>query len=109
MRYYAIRRKSDGAFFPQHNRKRGFTRTEPSKSGPPRLFVREMDAKNALRWWAKGITTVRMVGGSGSWVGEDDYSEDWSTDPVPGRRAEDMEVIPIAVIPMKLRWGGDPS
>ncbi|KGM36182.1 hypothetical protein [Inquilinus limosus] len=89
---YAIQHKPTGHFLPASNRKRrGYTNDKPKDplKVPPRLFRRKGDAKNALRWWLKGITHVSYVGSY------DDYNEDWHTKPAPDRKAEEMEVVPM--------------
>jgi hypothetical protein len=51
--YWAIRRKSDGAFMPA-GRSKGFTFDEPEVLCLPRLFRRKRDAKSALGYWLAG-------------------------------------------------------
>lgn len=84
--FFAIRRKSDKAFLPAYGKRRGHTSSEPSLTAPPRLYRLESHAKAALKWWLAGVTTVTTY----------DYEtgdEDWNTKAVPGRNAEDMEVV----------------
>lgn len=90
MIYYAIRRITDGFYLPSGRRK-GFTHDEPEnpKVYSPRLFTRLVDAKNALRWWLEGRTTV-------SYHGEDE--EDWHTEKVPTRNAENMQIVKLELI-----------
>jgi hypothetical protein len=53
-RYFlAIRHRPSGGLLP-NVRGYGFTRTEPSMTEPPRLFVRHSSAKQALNYWLQG-------------------------------------------------------
>lgn len=62
MIFFAIRRRSDGAFLPAVCGKRGSTQAETSTAAPPRLFLRAADARAALRFWAHGVwRLVRLV------------------------------------------------
>ena len=93
-RRWVIRHKPTGHVMPQSSRKKhGYTHDEPvplESHHCPRLFAREQDAKTALTWWLKGETSVRY---SGDYYGEID--EDWHTEPVVERKAEDFEVVPM--------------
>lgn len=98
---WAIRHKPTGRYMPQSNSKRhGYTYDEPTimenSHWCPRLFGREQDAKTALTWWLKGVTTMCYSGGpyQNAWGDiEDDFGEDWRTKYEVGRKAEDMEVV----------------
>jgi len=90
---YAIRHKPTGHFLPQSKRRRGFTNDEPCPYPLPRLFVREQDAKVALTWWLRGITEAE---GHGPFDGPD-FDDGLTTTPVPGRKAEDMEIVPMVL------------
>lgn len=100
---WAIRHKPTGSFMPQSNKKRhGYTHDEPksldNSTVCPRLFGREQDAKTALSWWLKGETTMRYSGGLHTDVwgeADDDFGEDWHTEPVAARKAEDFEIVSV--------------
>lgn len=84
------------------SKKHGYTHDDPAvmydSNWCPRLFGREQDAKTALTWWLKGDTTMRYSGGMHLNVwgdANDDFSEDWHTQFVIERKAEDMEVVKI--------------
>jgi hypothetical protein len=91
--YFAIRRRSDGAFLPQSSRRRhGFTSDEPTLDRPPRLFTTRHAADVALTWWKRGVD-------------EGDWEEDWRTDE---RKSADMEVVVLSlVIPEEGDCDGD--
>jgi hypothetical protein len=88
--FYAIRQKSTCYFLPA-GRGRGFTCDEPMdlNSAPPRLFRSQNGAKQALRWWLQGETSVSLRDGWGD--------EDWNTRPREDRKAEDMEIVKVRV------------
>lgn len=105
MRYFVIRHKPTGFLMPQSSRKRwGYTHDDPTDPNHicPRLFIREQDAKTALTWWLKGVTSKTWTK---DWLGEVD--EVWSTDPVTSddgalygmveRKVDDMEVVPVEI------------
>jgi hypothetical protein len=107
---WAIRHKPTGKFMPQSSsKKHGYTHDEPTDCGNdshfcPRLFGREQDAKTALTWWLLGRTTMRYSNKIyyNAWGdADDDFGEDWHTELVVDRKAEDMEVIPIGLIVYK--------
>lgn len=95
--FYAIQR-DDGAFLPQMKRRKGFTSTEPvdMEERPPRLFMREQDAKTALTWWLRGATHVSL-GRPNSIFGDEDWVEDWDTTEIPDRKAAGMKVVHVRV------------
>lgn len=92
--YWIIQEKSTGRFLPFTGR--GFTGVEPTGfPHSPRMFSREQDAKTALTWWLKGITTVTRRSYQDPWNGDYDYDEDWHTQPVPERQRENFEIVPV--------------
>lgn len=101
MMFFAIRHKPTGGFMPQAaTRRGGFTHDEPSVHFPPRMFTREQDAKCALTWWLKGVTSV--TAGYNGWDG--DYDEQWDTkmptvdsEWMAERTAEDFEVVKVEI------------
>lgn len=92
-RFFAIQRKSDGAFMPQ-GRGRGFTADEPSISRPPRLFTTHHAAEVALTWWRKGVTYVVRGGPD---IFGDGYDEDFRVEKRSGRAEADLVVVPILI------------
>ena len=96
--YWIIRNKQTGDWLPELAKpvRGGYTHTEPCRNRSPRLFTTERGAKNALWWWLRGIVTVRMT--SGDPFNGNEPDEDWRTDAAPGRKAEDMEIVPVSLI-----------
>lgn len=99
---WVIRHKPTGKLMPQSSRKKhGYTHDEPvpmeNSNWCPRLFSREQDAKTALTWWLKGETTARLHRYEDAYNGGYEWDEDWHTDKVAERRAEDMEVAEITL------------
>jgi hypothetical protein len=96
MRYFAILHRPSGYYLPFVGR--GATYAEPVNPAvePPRLFTTRGAAKNALRWWLLGVTTVSRTGGS--WDNGYEYDETWHTEPVEDRRAEDMGIVELHLI-----------
>jgi hypothetical protein len=94
MNYFAIKHKPTGKLMPQipRGQKAGGTRVELQDKGPPRLFVNETAAKNALRWWLGGVVTVSCYQNY-----EGDYDEGWQVTPKPERKAEEMEIIRVEI------------
>ncbi len=88
MIFYAIRRKSDGAFIPTVQM-RNQTSLEPQKDKPPRLFTTSQGADQALKCWLKGV-----------WSSEGDEDGRYPTEPkspLSSRKASDMEVVPVSL------------
>lgn len=92
---YAIRHKPTGYYLPNRwtwrpRAPRGFTYDEPAPidERPPRLFASARDANNALTCWVKGKWWMDHEDGYGG------------IQAVPGRSRADMEVIPVAVVPL---------
>ena len=90
--FYIIRHKPSGGFLPEVHK--GYTFSEPRTTGVPRLFISAAAGKRALTWWLKGTLHVTKTGGLWGF-GEPEYDETWHEDPMPDRKAEDMEVIPV--------------
>lgn len=93
---YAIRQKSTGWFFPAFgkNQSKGSTWMEPKVDAIPRLFRRKQDAKATLDHWLRGQLRVTYP-----LRFEDCYEEaDWHYKSVPGRSADDMEIVEVEVI-----------
>ena len=86
MEFCMIRHKPSGGFLPEVGK--GYTYSEPTHVGVPRLFTTKAGAKRALSWWLKGTVHVTHTGGQ--W-GEE-YDESWHDTPMPDRKAEDMEI-----------------
>lgn len=101
MIYYAVRRKSDGAWLPAVVGKRGCTaRAEPSTTKPPRLFSRSHYARRALEEWAKGAAKEVWYGqNSAPWGGFDgDPHSEIKIYPIEGRNANDFEVVGVKIV-----------
>ena len=88
--FYMIRHKQTGGFLPEVNK--GYTFSEPTWQGVPRLFSTRGGAQRALTWWLNGITSVTKTGGQWGY-GEPEYDEVWNLEKRPDRIKEDMEVI----------------
>jgi hypothetical protein len=104
MRFYAIRRKSDGLFLPG-GRARGFTHDMPAADRPPRLFTSKGGAKQALRCWLQGewreVSSPRYsaIGCMDGFVdGDYDCTPEPPNTPPADRVAADMEVVPVNVV-----------
>ena len=93
MIYYAIVRKSDGAFMPQ-GRARGFTHDTPTLEKPPRLFTTRGAARLALRCWLLGEWSEVSTGDS---FGDSDVRPEPPKVRPLDRRSEDMDVVPVRV------------
>lgn len=91
---YAIRHIPMGNFLPA-GRGRGFTADEPTSPSArlPRLFSLKHHAESALKWWLKGISRRDTYVSGSPW--EEEYVEDIKTEPVEGRKAEEMEVVVV--------------
>jgi hypothetical protein len=59
MKFWAIRRPSDGAFLPEV--RKGYTYSEPRFDLPPRLFTSKGAAKTALTHWLRGAFSVHVT------------------------------------------------
>jgi len=96
--YYIVRNKHTRAYF--HWCGRGSTAQELATEGtvPPRLFVSARSAKCALKWWLRGAFHEEHHR-SGSILGELDDYVNLICSPRPERKAEDMEIVPIKLIP----------
>jgi hypothetical protein len=97
--FYAIKHKLTGRYLPPGlgHGGRGFTHCEPvdGQAYHPRLFHTLGAAKCALAWWLKGATTVSRASYAGFGFDHDDVDESWHTEPVPGRIAEEVEIVKI--------------
>lgn len=97
---YALRRKRDGKLMPGFKGRAGGTYVNPddpnSHTGTPRLFTTSKAAGDALRWWSKGYVRVRDVQ-IGHPLDAPEFDQEWSTDPVAGRNAEEWEVVTVEV------------
>lgn len=88
---YAIRQKSTGYYLPEIKHKKGYTWTQPSKDGIPRLFKSENAAKSALKWWLEG--TLGWMNVAGRW--ED---IELVLTPMEDRKEEDMEIVMVNIL-----------
>lgn len=98
---WAIRQKSTGYYLPESSRKRqGYTGDEPVTMEShfcPRLFAREQDAKTALTWWLKGVTSCTLHRHYDGYFGGYEYDEDWHTQKIEERNADDMEIVKLKI------------
>lgn len=89
MKFWAIKRPSDGAFLPEVHK--GYTYSEPRFNLPPRLFTSKGAAKVALTYWLRGwhYTVVTIDRGF------DDESMDVEhrVTKVDGRAEQGLEVV----------------
>ena len=83
--FLAIRHKPSGGFLPSLN-SYGFTRAEPTRDQPPRLFTKHGAALQALNSWLEG-----------EWF-ETPEDAVLRVRPVAGRRREEMEIVEIELI-----------
>lgn len=96
MFFYAVRHKPSGKFLPVvETGKRGATHVSITDKRPPRLFKTGQHAASALRHWLAGRQSITYERNS-SWFGEDD-SEVHHTEPVPERKAKEMEIVRVRV------------
>lgn len=93
--FWAIKHKPSGKLLPSPRGRggRGGTFVEINDPGTPRLFHDAKSAKAALRFWLAGEI---HVGQHQDYSG--DWDEDWRTVPKPDRKAEDMQVVRVAII-----------
>jgi len=103
MVFWAIRHKPTGGYLPEPTGRmgRGGSHVEPvlhvDRMTEPRLFHTERAAKTALGTWLKG--KVHHSAGY-SCSGPDfleEYYEELSTEHVPSRVREEMEIVPLEV------------
>lgn len=89
LRFLAIRHKPSGGLLPSV-RGYGFTRVEPTKEEPPRLFVRPSSATQALDYW---------LAGEHEQVSDDlEDSVRLHVTPRPDRQASQMEIVEIELV-----------
>lgn len=88
---WAVQHIPSGGFLPRAKGRdgRGGTHVEPTLTEPPRVFTAKQHAQCALTNWLSGKVTVRVYGGF------DDVHEDWKTEKVESRKAEDMRVVAL--------------
>lgn len=90
--FLAIRHRPSGGLLP-NVRGYGFTRTEPSATDPPRLFVRMASAKQALNYWL-----------AGEHYETNDHDSDFGDSITlrckrrPDRRSADMEIVEVEIV-----------
>lgn len=90
---WAIQHIPTGGFLPvPHGRGgRGGTHVEPTQVEFPRIFTTKNAAKCALTNWLAGKITVTHTEYDG------EFDEQWATERVDSRRAEDMRVVALKV------------
>lgn len=94
---FAIRHKKTGFFIPQINpgHRRGGSLVEPEdpRKKQPRIFQNLPSAKSYLVQWCRGKHICHR---SGEY---DSYDEEIEIIPQPNRNKDDMEIIPVVLIP----------
>lgn len=100
MKFWVIRRKSDGATIPYRVGKRGMTCAQPSITKPPRLFRLRSHAAAALTCWLDGRWMMSRSGGQ-NYFGECDYDEELRVEKDIDRKPEDFEVVQVKLIKIK--------
>lgn len=100
MEFYAIRHKPTGNFLPYLGRQRGHTYTEPKPmtEAPPRLHRTLKQAKLALGCWLKGVWKQEY--GADEYSGVSEYEGNLVVSK-PDRRAEDMEIVLVRLVPLR--------
>lgn len=88
--FLAIRHKPSGGFLPAV-KGYGFTRTEPTREAPPRLFEKMGPCKQALSYWLEG--ELFEVG-----IESEDGSQNLRLIRKPNRRASEMEIVEIEIV-----------
>lgn len=88
--FLAIRHNPTGAFLP-NVRGYGFTATEPDPESPPRLFIRQSSASQALNYWLQGEHRE---------TGDNDFNETVTLKVIakPHRKRSDMEIVEVEII-----------
>lgn len=95
--FLAIRHKPSGGFLPSVN-SYGFTRTEPTKDHPPRLFTKQSAATQALNAWLEGEWFETEVDVDNSIFGEETKTTRIRVQPVAGRTPAAMEIVEIELV-----------
>ena len=95
--WFAIKHKPSGLYLPAASGRygRGFSFKEPSEERP-RLFHTKRGAINALYQWLRGHH--RHSSGFDSFNSE--YYEETKVLPQPHRKREEMEVVPLMLVPL---------
>ncbi len=91
MEYFAIKHVPSGGFLPQPKNGRGGTHVAPTTKLPPRLFTRELDARNCLTWWLRGKIHTTYID---AWE-----EESWHVQKMADRHREDMEIVKFKLEP----------
>ncbi len=93
-KWYVIKQKNSYNTMPFMDRAN--TGVTPCSDLPPRMFSSRRAAQCALTWWLKGNVTVTKTRHETGIFGAE-YDETWQIDKVPGRRAEDFEIVPAII------------
>lgn len=93
---FLIRHNPSGNYIPQllPNRRRGGSLLEPMdpKERQPRIFQSEKTAKNFLSQWCRGKHICTRHG-------DYDYLDEVTKiEPVPSRKREEMEIVPVVLV-----------
>jgi len=94
---FIVRKKGTQLYLPPIRRFRAATSQELSTV--PRIFYSPLSAVQAAQWWAEGETHWDR---HQDWEGE--WDEDLKTNPVDGRKLEDLEIIGIKLHQLPGSW-----
>lgn len=98
---YAIRRKGTSFCLPvlPKGHRHGHTHSEPRdpRIWTPRLFNTEDEARRSLVWWCQGPTIKEWIDGYSDGWNPPEQEERLKTTPAPGRKIENMEIIPVTL------------
>ena len=91
--FFAILHRPSGGFLPAV-RGFGFTRTEPTKTEPPRLFAKIGPCRQALNYWLEGEHFEGLDNDEGVTIVK--------VTPRPERKLSSMEIVEIELTPRSL-------
>jgi hypothetical protein len=91
MTYYVIKQISTGKYLPL--RKKSQTHSNMTDKGPPRLFKRKGDARQALNYWLKGKWYIEVYS-------PECYDTDLGVVVMPNtqRDAEDYTIVEVKLV-----------
>lgn len=94
--FYVIRHKPSGTLLPARMHTTHYEFDRPAGTHEPRLFKSERAAKNCATCWAQGVWARETRTESDGWESGPGYTylAEPVPQPVPGRRREDLEVVP---------------
>jgi hypothetical protein len=96
MNFWVIRHKPTNNLLPARVPATKWDFTIPDGVYEPRLFRSERAAKNCATCWAQGAWGAQVETESDGWDGPSyTYLTEPMPVPVPGRKREDLEVVPV--------------